>query len=103
MTVSGLLPVSDINYIVTYLTKGEGSVKGLLKAIGGVYNFVLDLLPDPATLDAFVAQGVLTDSELVEKLEDLKGFKASADATLPVWVIPVLLKLLDLAALFLRK
>lgn len=103
MVSTGLLPVSDINYIVTYLTKGEGSVKGLLKAIGGVYNFVLDLLPDAASLDAFVAQSALTNEELVEKLEDLKGFKASADASLPVWLIPVLLKLLDLASLLLRK
>lgn len=106
MNSTGLLPLADINYLLSYFKDGKGDVKGLLKAIGGVYNFLIDLVPDTSVkvdLNQFTAHSApLTNEEVIEKLESLKEFNAKAEG-LPAWVIPVLLKLLDLASLFLRS
>lgn len=105
MVSTGLLPLADINYIINYVKNPkEGTVKGLLKAIAGVYNFLVDFVPDGSVADVpkFSALSApLSDAEFVEKLEDLKGYSAQSEG-LPVWVVPVLLKLLELASLFLK-
>lgn len=105
MSNFGLIPVNDLQIVISYLKNRDVSLKVFLKSLLSLVNFLVDFVPEMASGE-FKAQSYqpLSEAKLVEILETLESYNAaSADSqALPVWLIPVLLKLLDLAQLFLK-
>lgn len=104
MNVFGAVPVDDLRTVIAFLKDRNVSLKVFLKSLTNLVSFLIDLVPD-ADLLQFKAQShkELSETKLVEILESLDSYKAaSAVEGVPVWVIPVLLKLLDLLQLYLR-
>lgn len=105
MSAFGVIPVNDLQIVISYLKNRDVTLKVFLKSLLSLVNFLVDFVPDVVTGE-FKAQShqPMSDAKLVEILETLEGFEAaSVEAkSLPVWLIPVLLKLLDLAQLFLK-
>lgn len=101
----GVIPVNDLQIVISYLKNRDVSLKVFLKSVISLVNFLVDFVPEMASGE-FKAQShqPLSDAKLVEILETLDGFNAASvdSQSLPVWLIPVLLKLLDIAQMFLR-
>jgi hypothetical protein len=104
MTVFGAVPVDDLRNVINFIKDRNVALKVFLKSLTNLVSFLIDLVPE-GNLQEFKAQGHkdLSETKLLEILESLGDYKvASATEGVPVWVIPVLLKLLDLLQIYLR-